>query len=211
MVTRLVFSRRETKSGLIHAIGWRKSIPVRPGQGRMKGRSVLDPGFPCPSMPNSGHNYTITVLTTGFNYPTLWTLRRRTYPSGSYGREAAPILKTAPFCQTGPISGYFKNRFFPAYRKSGEFGKNGTMWRFPGPQQAQTGVFSSWYKIRANTRKWVAKVLINQGRAGQNERNSGIGSGGSFRIGWQGGFPDPRLHDLASCHEGSLLRKGRLY
>jgi hypothetical protein len=45
-------------------------------------------------------------------------------------------------------------------QKSGEFGKNGTMRRFPGPVRALIGLFPSWKKIRANTRNWEANVPI---------------------------------------------------
>jgi hypothetical protein len=56
-------------------------------------------------------------------------------------------------------------------RKYGEFRKNGTMRRFPGPYRVPSDFFTTVKKIRANRRNWKAKVL--QSRAGPEIVNEG--------------------------------------
>jgi hypothetical protein len=45
--------------------------------------------------------------------------------------------------------------------KSGELGEKGTMRRFYRQDWARIGFFTTWHKIRANTRNWEAKVLLS--------------------------------------------------
>jgi uncharacterized membrane protein len=78
-------------------------------------------------------------------------------------RTGSDSLKQAPFGKRGEYLAILKIADILVSPKSGEFRKNGTIRIFPGPIVVPIGFFTSKDKIRANTRNWMAKVLINQG------------------------------------------------
>jgi hypothetical protein len=122
---------------------------------------------------------TIILSISGNTFPVNSALRRPIQPfSGSAVGTVGTIPGEGDTLSGSRVSdGEPVVRTSPGTPKYGEFRKNGTIRRFPGPYHAPTGILPAWKKIRANIRYWTGDLFSNGLWRAEMERRAVLGIG----------------------------------